>query len=330
MRILYGIQGTGNGHISRAREIIPYLKEHCDIDILISGTQSDIAMNQHIKYRFNGLGYAYGRHGKIDISRTLVQAKIGRLIRDIRNVPVNDYDMIISDFEPISAWAGKLAGKHVVAMSHQASFLSNKSPRPSNRNAFAEGIFRHYAPCNSAVGFHFKQYDNFIQKPIIRKAIRELTPTWNDHITVYLPAFHHDALVNILHQLPETRWDLFSKHTHVSFESRNVTIRPIDDTMFVRSLETCQGLLTGAGFESPSEALFLGKMLMVVPMSMQYEQQCNAKALRMMGVPVLPTMNEYAVEPLRRWLREQDSIQVRYEDRTRNIIDSILKMDAAA
>jgi len=330
MRILYGIQGTGNGHISRAREIIPYLKEYCDVDILISGTQSDIAMNQHIKYRFNGLGYAFGRHGKIDISRTLVQAKIGRLVRDIRNVPVNDYDMIISDFEPISAWAGKLAGKHVVAMSHQASFLSDKSPRPSTRNAFAEGIFRHYAPCNSAIGFHFKRYDSFIQKPIIRRAIRELTPTRNDHITVYLPAFHHDALVNIFHRLPEIRWDLFSKHAQTSSESRNVTIRPINDAMFVKSLETCQGLLTGAGFESPSEALYLGKMLMVVPMSMQYEQQCNAKALRMMGVPVLPTMNEYAVEPLRRWLNEQDYIQVRYEDRTRYIIERILKMEVAA
>jgi uncharacterized protein (TIGR00661 family) len=330
MRILYGIQGTGNGHISRAREIIPHLKEYSDVDILISGTQSDVVMNQAIKYRYTGLGYAFGKHGRIDIARSVLQAKLGRLASDIRNIPVKDYDLVISDFEPISAWAGKLAGKHVIAMSHQASFLSALSPRPAKRNAFAEGIFKHYAPCDSAVGFHFKRYDNFIHKPIIRSAIRELTPTRNDHITVYLPAFHHDALIGIFHRLPEIHWDVFSKHAQVCSESRNVTIRPIDDTMFVKSLESCQGLLTGAGFESPSEALFLGKMLMVVPMSMQYEQQCNAKALRLMGVPVLPTMNEYAVDPLRRWLKDQDYIQVRYEDRTRLIIESILKMEVAA
>jgi uncharacterized protein (TIGR00661 family) len=330
MRILYGIQGTGNGHISRAKEIIPYLKEYSDVDVLISGTQSDVAMNQSVKYRFNGLGYAFGSHGKIDLSRTLMEAKIGRLIHDVRHLPISDYDMIISDFEPISAWAGKLAGKHVVAMSHQASFLSDLSPRPAKRNAFAEGIFKHYAPCNAAIGFHFKRYDNFIHKPIIRKAIRELTPTRNDHITVYMPAFHHETLVSIFHKLPEIRWDLFSKHAQVNSESRNVTIRPIDDTNFVRSLESCQGLLTGAGFEAPSEALFLGKMLMVVPMSMQYEQQCNAKALRLIGVPVLPIMNDYAVEPLRRWLNEQHYIQVRYEDRTRNIVHNLLKMEIAA
>lgn len=330
MRILYGVQGTGNGHISRAREIIPYLKEYADVDVLLSGTQSDVEMNYPIKFRCTGLGYAFGSNGRIDVAQSVARARLGRLVRDIRSIPVNDYRLVISDFEPISAWAGKLAGKHVIAMSHQASFLSDLSPRPSRRNRLAEGIFRHYAPCDSAVGFHFKRYDSFIHKPIIRRAIRDLTPSLNDHITVYLPAFHHDALAEILRKLPEIRWDVFSKHAQVTSESGNVTIRPIDDIMFVRSLEGCQGLLTGAGFEAPSEALYLGKMLMTVPMSMQYEQQCNAKALRLMGVPVLPTMNELAVEPLRRWLREQDYIQVRYEDRTRNIIENILRMEVAA
>jgi uncharacterized protein (TIGR00661 family) len=330
MRILYGVQGTGNGHISRAREIIPYLSEYADVDVLLSGTQSDVDMNHPVKYRYRGLGYSFGTNGKIDIGKSVAGARLGQLYRDIRNTPVSDYDLVFSDFEPISAWAGKLAGTHVVAMSHQASFLSELSPRPTSRNKLAEGIFRHYAPCDSAIGFHFKRYDSFIHKPIIRRAIRELTPTRGDHITVYLPAFHHDVLVGIFHRLPDIRWDVFSKHASVTSESRNVTIRPVDDTMFVRSLEGCQGLLTGAGFESPSEALFLGKMLMAVPMSMQYEQQCNAKALRMMGVPVLPTMNEHAVEPIRRWLRDQSYIQVRYEDRTRYIIESILRLEIAA
>ena len=40
MRILYGIQGTGNGHISRALEVLPYLKKKASVDILISGRQS--------------------------------------------------------------------------------------------------------------------------------------------------------------------------------------------------------------------------------------------------------------------------------------------------
>lgn len=330
MRILYGVQGTGNGHISRAKEILPYLKEYADVDILISGTQSEVSIDHPVSYRCRGLGYAFGGNGKIDIVRSVAHAKLGQLISDIRHLPVTKYDLIISDFEPISAWAGKLAGKHVVALSHQASFLSEKSPRPIKRNMLAEKIFRHYAPCDSAIGFHFKRYDHFIHKPIIRRSIRDLSPSKCDHITVYLPAYHHDALAEVLRKLPEIRWEIFSKHATVTSEVGNVTIGPVDDDRFTRSLETCQGVLAGAGFELPSEALYLGKMLLVVPMSMQYEQQCNAKSLRMMGVPVLPTLNEFAVAPLRRWLAEQAYIQVRYEDRTRYIIESVLRLEMAA
>jgi len=54
MKILYAIQGTGNGHVSRAREIIPILKKKGDVDILISGIQSDIDLPDAIKYKFKG------------------------------------------------------------------------------------------------------------------------------------------------------------------------------------------------------------------------------------------------------------------------------------
>ena len=48
MRILYAIQGTGNGHISRATALVPRLKERADVDVLISGVQSDITPPFHV------------------------------------------------------------------------------------------------------------------------------------------------------------------------------------------------------------------------------------------------------------------------------------------
>ncbi len=46
-------------------------------------------------------------------------------------------------------------------------------------------------------------------------------------------------------------------------------------------------MLCGAGFETPAEALFLGKKLMVIPMKGQYEQHINAASLKELGIPVL-------------------------------------------
>ena len=48
MKILYAIQGTGNGHLSRARDIIPALQNKGDLDILVSGTQADVDLIYHV------------------------------------------------------------------------------------------------------------------------------------------------------------------------------------------------------------------------------------------------------------------------------------------
>ena len=37
MKILYAIQGTGNGHLSRAIDVIPALKKIGQVDVLVSG-----------------------------------------------------------------------------------------------------------------------------------------------------------------------------------------------------------------------------------------------------------------------------------------------------
>lgn len=54
--------------------------------------------------------------------------------------------------------------------------------------------------------------------------------------------------------------------------------------------------MCGAGFETPEEALFLGKKLMVIPIKGQYEQQCNVAALKEMGVPVIKSLKTKHVE----------------------------------
>ena len=52
------------------------------------------------------------------------------------------------------------------------------------------------------------------------------------------------------------------------------------------------GVLCGAGFETPAEALYLGKKLMVIPMKSQLEQFYNAASLKQLGVPVLKKMKK--------------------------------------
>jgi len=57
MKILYAIQGTGNGHISRAREIVPLLQQYGELDLLVSGTEAEVSLSQPLKYRLHGFSF---------------------------------------------------------------------------------------------------------------------------------------------------------------------------------------------------------------------------------------------------------------------------------
>lgn len=169
MKILYAIQGTGNGHISRAREIVPLLKQYGELDLLVSGSQADVSLTESLKYKFHGFSYVFGKKGGIDYWKTLKIMKLRQLLNDILSVPVKDYDLIINDFEPVTAWACKLHNVPVVSLSHQASFNSPLTPRPVKTRKIAELILKYYAPTTHHVGFHFKAYDKFIFTPVIRQ-----------------------------------------------------------------------------------------------------------------------------------------------------------------
>ena len=66
MKILYAIQGTGNGHLSRAMDVVPCLQLRADVDLLVSGIQGDLTLPFPVKYKLRGLSFIFGRSGGVD------------------------------------------------------------------------------------------------------------------------------------------------------------------------------------------------------------------------------------------------------------------------
>jgi predicted glycosyltransferase len=90
-------------------------------------------------------------------------------------------------------------------------------------------------------------------------------------------------------------------------------------------MATSLGVVCGAGFETPAEALYLGKKLLVVPMKGQYEQLCNAASLESLGVPVIDHINANTIARLSQWIASNKSIQVNYPDNISFILDEVLE-----
>lgn len=325
MRILYAIQGTGNGHISRARQLLPYLERHGDVDVLVSGTQSELPLERDIKYRLSGLGFVFGKRGGIDYAATLRQLQVPQFMRDVRALPVDNYELVISDFEPVSAWACQLHHHPCVAMSNQAAFLSPKTPRPQGGPQPAELVLRFYAPASDVVAFHFDRYDRFIHTPLVRAEVRALQPTDGGHVTVYLPAHDQRELTRRLTMIRGVRFEVFTKERVQAYTNQNVHVQTVDNQIFLKSLECCAGIISAAGFETCAEALYLGKKLFVIPMRGQFEQQCNAEALQRLGVRVWPEVDRGLVERIESWLSSDEAVQVDYPDETEIIVEEVVK-----
>ena len=324
MKILYAIQGTGNGHLSRARDIIPILQKKGELDVLVSGIQADVELPYAIKYKFNGLSFIFGKRGGINMLKTYRKSDIKRLYKEIKSLPVEEYDLILNDFEPVSAWACKSKGLECIGLSHQAAVINSNSPKPRKKVPIGRSILFNYAPVSEAYGFHFSRYDQNIYTPVIRGQIRNSTPTDQGHYTVYLPAYSDKRIIEVLSTISNINWQVFSKHTKKAYQRENIHIRPVNNDDFIESFVNCTGVLCGAGFETPAEALFLRKKLMVIPMKGQYEQQCNAVSIAELGVPVIKTLKPKVQEAIRKWTEEKQLIEVDYPDNTEEIIDKII------
>lgn len=296
-KLLYAIQGTGNGHVARALVVVPILKRHFDVDILISGRQSNLHLPFEVHYRYSGVSFVYDKSGGLSYSKTLFHNHLATVIKELKSLPVRQYDLVISDFEPISAYAARLKKVPSLAFSHQAAFLSKAVPRPVRRSTVGEFILKHYAPCTHKLGIHFQSYESWMIPPVLRPEILYANPADSGDYVVYLPAYGDAQLIKILRKI-DAQFTVFSKFASFSYQKNNVTIIPADAKEFTKRLISCKGVITGAGFETPAEAMYLGKKLMCIPIKGQYEQYCNAAALRDLGVQVaekisLPLINQW-------------------------------------
>ncbi len=323
MKILFAIQGTGNGHISRAREIVPLLQKYGEVDLLVSGTEAEVSLSQPLKYKLHGGSFVFGTNGGIDKWATYKLMNLPQLWHDIRHLPLKDYQLIINDFEPVSAWACKFQNIEAVSLSHQCSFMSPNTPRPNKWN-YGEWFFKYYSPTAHHVGFHFERYADFIHTPVIRSEIRNLQTSNLGHYTVYLPAYDDKMLTTLLTKT-KVQWHIFSKRQKTPYQEQNVQVFPVNNEAFNNSLSSCEGLLTGGGFEGPAEALFLQKKVLMIPMRDQYEQQCNALAASKLGVPVIHQIDDQFIYKINNWISHENRVIVDFPDETAKIVDDLVK-----
>jgi len=325
MKIFYAIQATGNGHIARAMELMPYLQQYGEVDIFLSGSNSNLNFSLPIKYRSKGVSLFYGNRGGLDYLKMVKAFSPVRIYKEAKELPVEKYDIVINDFECITSLACKTKHIHSVNFGHQASFVSKNTPRPDKKDVAGEWVLQKYATAEKYIGLHFQQYDDFIFSPIIKDQILKAEPQNAGHVTVYLSHYSDEVVATHLKKIKDISFEVFSKKVKQKIIDGNITFIPIDGNAFNESMINACGIITGAGFETPAEALYLGKKLMCLPIKGQYEQLCNAEALKAFNVPIIHKMDENFSLAITDWLNYSTSKQLVLTDSTENIVSRVIK-----
>ena len=323
MKVLYAIQSTGNGHLIRAKEIIPFLKRRFDFDVMLSGPKTNLDLGYPIKYHQRGLTFYFNKSGSINWVKTIFKNNLFQFIKDVLSLPVKDYDLVITDFEPISAWACKFRGVLSFGLSNQITLWQKESLKPKKLFSSSLKYLKYFAPTELEYGLHYQKFNDRIFLPIIRAKLRSLKVTKGGGIVVYLPAYDLKRITKVLSLFPNVKWTIFSKEINEPKTQGSLRFFPINEDHFSKKLAKSDGIITSAGFTTTSEALFLGKTLLVIPMRGQIEQSFNAQVLKKMGVTVVKELSIKKSKIIEHWIKNPNVIKVNFENDLNYLVDQI-------
>ena len=324
MKILYAVQSTGNGHISRAQQLIPYFTKRVEMDVVLSGPKNNFDIGYPVFDHYQGLTFRYTKDGGINWLKTLLMNNFFTFVREVFNAPVKNYDLIINDFDPVTAWSCLIYNKKCIALSNQFSLLSKKVPKPNKSTHQYIKLMKILIPVKNGYGFHFKKFEKNIFHPIIREKGKYLNKRKGKSYVVYLSSYSVEKICKVLAYFPDKKFHVFSNQIESKQKLDHIIIHPIDENNFLKKMANCRGVITAAGFTTPAEAIYLKKPLLVIPMKSQVEQQCNAFLLKKLGVTVLDKFNEKKLEKIKKWINNPKLVEIEFSDDGQSLVDQIL------
>jgi uncharacterized protein (TIGR00661 family) len=300
MHILFGVQATGQGHISRARAIAGELLRH-DVEVtwLLSGRSREALFDMEPFGNFEhrrGLSFNT-KAGRIQHLATLRDNKVREFLRDRKSLDLTPYELVVTDYEPVTAWAARRAGVPSIGIGHQYAF-GPETP-VAGHSWWSRQIMKRFAPVDKALGLHWHPYAPNILPPILD--LPSLEPERGEHILVYLPFEDQDEVTRLLQSSPGTRFIQYANGLDTAILG-NVWRRAASVDGFKRDLARCRGVICNTGFELISECLHWSKPVLTKPLAGQMEQLSNGLALEQLGYARVT--GQLCVETIEQWLAD--------------------------
>lgn len=312
--MFYGVQATGNGHITRARAMAPKLKAAgIDVTYNFTGRPRDELFEMDVfgDYEWRpGLTFNT-KAGNVRYLQTVLHTNIAAFVRDVSSLDLSSYDIVVSDFEPVTAWAARLRGIKTVGIGHQYAF---KYDIPlADADFMGKMVLRYFAPVDVGIGVHWHHFNLPVLPPVIESEVNipDIEP---NKIIIYLPFEDVDQVVGLLKNYPHYNFSVYSAIpvSGTGVLPSHISVHPLSRMGFRKDFSNAAGVICNAGFELVSEALQMGKKILVKPLHRQMEQLSNALALEQLGLGRV--MHELDGATIKDWLDQGRGIRVQFPD----------------
>jgi uncharacterized protein (TIGR00661 family) len=300
VKVLYGVNGEGLGHATRSDVVICELLREHDVRVMASGAA--------FKYLHGKLGHVseiFGpsfamEQGEIrrwaSVTHTLAAAGRelpGSVRRWIGMVHEWRPDVVVTDFEPLSGIYARWSRTPLVCVDnihmidrcrHDAEIVDGAHEDFRLARAVTYAMV---PPAGDYVITTFFRPPllkgrTVLVPPIVRPEIVEARPVRGEHLIVYSGG--SEALIDALRDcgVPSRVYGM-RDGPEAGTTDGPIEFRPRSIDGFLEDLITARGVVTGGGFSLLSEAVYLGKPMLAVPLHGQFEQLMNARYLEREG-----------------------------------------------
>jgi uncharacterized protein (TIGR00661 family) len=292
--ILYGVNGEGAGHSTRAKEVLSHLVARGHTVHVASFDRGLRNLKEHFDVtEIFGFRFAYVNN-RVRYKRTIANNLItvpqaAKSLARLRHlVDECKIDLVITDFEPLTCHVGHKKGRPVISIDNQHCLTNAvvSYPRKYRRDAAAAKLVTRLmtprADAYLVISFFtapVRKRNTFLFPPVLRQEILDATAVEGDHILVYVtsPA---PALAKLLGSV-RGRFVAYG-FAREGQEGNILYKRPSLDGFFA-DLVSARAVVANSGFSLVTEALHLGKPYLAVPVSHQFEQVFNAYWLEKSG-----------------------------------------------
>jgi uncharacterized protein (TIGR00661 family) len=315
MRVLYGVVGEGLGHATRSRVVAERLLERGHEVKMVASGQALPYLQRYLPDVEEIWGTSFvleqGSVKKWKTFSTNVRGGAKRVPASWRTgadiARAYGPDLMLSDFDAFSYLYAKTVLKPVISIGN-----IDMVGRCKHGAAILRGVRPDYLTARAYVNTKIPRADHYViatlfrprvrlkrttlAPPILRPEILEVEPERGDHLLVYgrigdtaiaaldasgLPCLVYGARDGVTEDVQE----------------RRLVYRPFSNEGFIDDLRRSRGVIASAGHSLMSEAVYLHKPMLALPLAGQFEQEMNARYLEQMNYGSWATeLDEAALE----------------------------------